>query len=205
MKKFLKNLEKVVSFVKKNYKKVIIGVVIVMVVLAGIFIKNEFFTSSTINTLGFENIGELATQSANGNSTNVIDKPTTLAGITLPFGHTKIVYSFKFEIKAGYDFSAIEWQEKNKTITVKLPEAKVLSNEIDTSSLKVYHENESMFKPISISDLAKSETQLKKTAQKDAIDNGLLTKAKENAKTLIKGFIQSNDRYSDYEVKFVDK
>ena len=43
-------------------------------------------------------------------------------------------------IKAGYDFKDIKWSEKGDKIEVTLPEVKVLSNEIDLDSFKVYHE-----------------------------------------------------------------
>lgn len=76
-------------------------------------------------------------------------------------------------VKAGIDFNKITWSVKNKTITVKMPESKILSCELDMDSFKVYHEEESIFTKITLKDNNKSFEKLKATAKKDANANGL--------------------------------
>ena len=74
--------------------------------------------------------------------------------------------------RQGYDFNEIEWKEKNKTIEVKLPEAKVLSNELDMDSFKVYHEEESIFSKITLEENNDAVKKMKLNAQENAIANG---------------------------------
>lgn len=87
-------------------------------------------------------------------------------------------------VKAGIDFNKITWSVKNKTITVKMPESKILSCELDMDSFKVYHEEESIFTKITLKDNNKSFEKLKATAKKDANANGLLSNAEKMQKLL---------------------
>ena len=107
-------------------------------------------------------------------------------------------------VKAGIDFNKITWSVKNKTITVKMPESKILSCELDMDSFKVYHEEESIFyknntKKITI----KSFEKLKETARKDSQANGLLDNADKNAETIISSFFWKEYNKDEYKIKYV--
>ncbi|MGN0396490.1 MAG: DUF4230 domain-containing protein [Candidatus Fimimorpha sp.] len=187
-------------------KKTIIGAVIILVIaVAAIGLReiNQFEGKTT--KIGFEDIGELVTQSAYCTEINVTEDSRKLFGLTIPFTQSKYIYSYDVIIKAGLDFKKIEWSEKDNRIEVRLPEVKVLSNEIDMDSFKVYHEDESIFAKITLSENNEAMKNLKQTAEKNAIANGLLENAISNAKTLLTGFFGNVYNLEEYEITFIDK
>lgn len=121
---------------------------LLLLVIVGLGIRSVVLSESKSTKLGFENIGELATQTAYCTSINVTEGSRELFGVTMPFTQSKYIYSYDIVIKAGFDFTEIEWEIKDTAITVRLPEAKILSSELKWDSFKLYHEDESIFKQI---------------------------------------------------------
>ena len=162
----------------KIVKYIIIIVIIAFILVAGV---NKYFeTKSAITKIGFEDIGELATQSAYCTEISVTEEARDLFGITIPFTESKYIYSYNVTLKAGYDFSEIEWKEKGTTIEVRLPEAKILSSGIDPNSFKLYHEDESIYRQITLSENNEALVSLEENAKKNAIANGFLDEARYN-------------------------
>lgn len=60
--------------------------------------------SSKTTRLGFEDIGEMATQAAYTTQVNVTEGSRVLWGVTIPFTQSKYIYSYDVTIKAGIDF-----------------------------------------------------------------------------------------------------
>lgn len=119
--------------------------------------------------------------------------------------HFLRVHLTKKVIKAGFDFKEIDWSEKNSVIRIKLPEAKILSSEIDMDSFKVYHEDESIFCQISLKENNEALKTMKQTAEENAIANGLLKNARENAETILTSFFAKEYDMKKYKIEFVDK
>lgn len=88
---------------------------------------------------------------------------------------------------------------------MKLPEAKILSSEVDQDSLKVYHEDESIFRQISLEENNEAVAKLRETAENDAIENGLLDNARENAETILTSFFAGVYDMDEYKIVFMDK
>ena len=195
------NFKKILRNKMKKYA-IIIGVLIAFIVLLSIGFTTYVFSESKTTKIGFENIGELATQVAHTTELNVTDKKRNLWGMDIPFTQSKYIYSYDVDIKAGFDFKDIEWSENNKTITVNLPKVKTLSNEIDNDSFKVYHEQESIFTPISLEDNNNAVKELKEKAEKNAIANGLYENAIKNAETILTAFFASQYDLNEYTIKF---
>ena len=191
----------------KKIKVVTIVLVAAVVIGCGGFFGMKALLSSESKTtkIGFENIGELATQSAYCTQVNVTDASREFNGVTIPFTQSKYVYSYDFVIKAGFDFGEIEWEKKGNTIEVRLPEAKILSNEIDLDSFQVYVEDESIFRQITLEENNEALETLKQDAQDNAVANGLLDNARENAQTILRGFFASAYDPEDYDIVFLDK
>lgn len=169
---------------------------------------SSYLTSRTKTTkLGFEDIGELATQSAYCTEVNVTEASQNLWGLEIPFTQSKYIYSYDMIIKAGLDFEEIDWtlDEKNSRIEVKLPEVKILSNELDLDSFQVYHEQESVFRPIALEENNQALNEMKKQAEADAISNGLLEEARKNAETILRGFFSDAYDLNQYKIEFTDK
>ena len=186
--------------------------IILTAIVAAIFfttcvvgIKTHFSHDSKTTRIGFEDIGELATQTAYCTEVKVTEASRELFGLEIPFTQSKYVYSYDVMIKAGYDFHKIEWSVDNTTISVKLPAAKILSKEIKSDSFKVYHEKESIFRHITLAENNEAINSLKQTAEEDAIANGLFEEARNNAETILTGFFANAYDMKDYEIKFTDK
>ena len=180
---------KVSRFVSRNFGTILkLAILIAIVAAIGVGVRVINVSESKTTKIGFEDIGEMATQSAYCTEVNVTEDAKELYGMRIPFTQSKYIYSYDIVIKAGYDFNEIEWKEKNKTIEVKLPEAKVLSNELDMDSFKVYHEEESIFSKITLEENNDAVKKMKLNAQENAIANGLLENARSNAETMLTGF-----------------
>ncbi|MCI8853528.1 MAG: DUF4230 domain-containing protein [Lachnospiraceae bacterium] len=182
---------------------------LLLLVLAGAAVtglKKYVLSESKTTEIGFENIGELATQAAYCTEVNVTEASRDLWGLTLPFTQSKYVYSYDVIIKAGLDFGEITWsvdQEAHK-IVVRLPQIRVLSNEIDTDSFRLYHEEESIFTPISLDDNNEALASLRQAAEEDAINNGLLENARSNAEAMLRGFFANAFDLRKYEIVFTE-
>lgn len=207
-KKGQKKKENIIGRILGNYiARRVVGILLIIAAVSaiGFGVKNYIFSGSKTTKIGFEDIGELATQTAYCTEVNVTDASRELFGMKIPFTQSKYVYSYDIEIKAGFDFTQIEWDVNGSTIEVKLPEAKILSSEVDLDSLEVYHEDESIFRPISLEENNDAVAQLKETAEKDAVENGLLDNARENAETILTSFFAGVYDMDEYEIVFIDK
>lgn len=165
-------------------------------------------TEEKITKLGFEDIGELVTQSAYCTEIGFIDSARgEELGIKIPFTQSKYIFSYDFKILAGLDFSEIEWtlDETTKTIEVSLPPITIIDSTTMENSFKVYHESESVFNQISLEENNAEVLKLKRNAEQDAIANGLFENARTNAKALLKGFFANAYNLEEYEIRFVDK
>ena len=197
---------------KKIIKNLIL-VLIVAVIGAGAFIfggkmkEDQIQHESKVTKFGFEDIGELATQEMIGTVVHTEKTAQSLFGIEIPFTQSQYIYSYDFDIKAGYDFSYIKYEikddEENKEILIYLPEAKILSTEILTDSFEVYYEKESIFKRITLSDNNIALKDMKKLAEDNAVSNGIYEKAKSNAEIILKAFFAQYYDLNVYTITFI--
>ena len=82
---------------------------------------------------------------------------------------------------------------------------RVLSNEIDLDSFQLYHESESIFRPITLEENKAAMADLKQTAQENALANGLLEEARANAESILTGFFAQVYDLETYTLDFVDQ
>ncbi|MDO4633925.1 MAG: DUF4230 domain-containing protein [Eubacteriales bacterium] len=196
---------------KKNYVNVII--IGILIAIIGVLSYKMFYENNNIKTiektvrLSFENIGELATESAYTTTVGSMSKSRGQSlGIEIPFTKSTIIYSYDYIIKAGIDFADVQAKvdDVNKIITISMPEFRILSNEIVLDSLKVYYENESLYTNISVDERNTEDLKLQAEAEQAAINNGILDKAKDNAEAVIKGFVANLYNLDEYDLIFVD-
>lgn len=195
-------------FKSKIQRTVFIAFLILILCLLILFgISNVYNQKPETKQLGFRNIGELATQIAYCTEVNLTDSSVQLWGWDVPFTQSKYIYSYDVVIKAGYDFSKIEWTVNRSTgkISVFLPEAIIISAEINPESFEVYHEKESAFNQINLKDNNEALIKLREDALNTAIDNGLLENARANAEVLITAFLRSDYPQDKYVIEFFDQ
>lgn len=204
----VKKSNRIRRFLKKHLKIMMVGGFIIVACIGAISIKSFMDNDNKTTKIGFENIGELATQSAICTEVHVTSDWRKMFGkLKIPFTQSKYIYSHDYEVKAGFNFKKIEWKENEgaKIITVKLPKVKVLSNTPVRDSFKIYHETESKFNRVTLSDNMDALEGMQKQAERDAVANGLLKKARTNAKTVLIAFFKNKDDYKEYQIKFVDQ
>lgn len=196
------------SLLKKHFlAPFLIVLAVIVVLIAGILGFRALTSSNSKATkLGFENIGELATQVAYCTEVNVTEASQNLWGIEIPFTQSKIIYSYDVEVKAGLDFKDITWSvdETNSIIRVNLPEIRILDSSIILDSFQLYHEDESIFRPITLEENNEALKQLELNAENTAVSNGLLENARLNAETILTGFFANEYDPKIYTIEFHD-
>lgn len=197
------------KLIKKHFlAPFLIVLAVIVVLIAGILGFRALTSSNSKATkLGFENIGELATQVAYCTEVNVTEASQNLWGIEIPFTQSKIIYSYDVEVKAGLDFKDITWSvdETNSIIRVNLPEIRILDSSIIPDSFQLYHEDESIFRPITLEENNEALKQLELNAENTAVSNGLLENARLNAETILTGFLLTNMTLKSILLNFMTK
>lgn len=196
------------KLIKKHFlAPFLIVLAVIVVLIAGILGFRALTSSNSKATkLGFENIGELATQVAYCTEVNVTEDSQNLWGIEIPFTQSKIIYSYNVEVKAGLNFEDITWSvdETNSIIRVNLPEIRILDSSIILDSFQLYHEDESIFRPITLEENNEALKQLELKAENTAVSNGLLENARLNAETILTGFFANEYDPKIYTIEFHD-
>ena len=181
--------------------------VIVIALGAGLYFGKSLSSESRITKLGFEDMGELATQAAYCTMVEDTEAARDLFGVEIPFTQSRLIYSYDVIVRAGLDFEQIEWSvdDPNKVIEVKLPEIKVLNSELGTESFKLYLEDESIFRRISMEENNDSMIEMAENARRQAVGNGLLDEARANAEAILRSFFAGVYDLEKYEIVFTDK
>ena len=200
---------KVAKRKKSMVKTKLIALIAVIVIAlgAGLYFGKSLSSESRITKLGFEDMGELATQVAYCTMVEDTEAARDLFGVEIPFTQSRLIYSYDVIVRAGLDFEQIEWSvdEPNKVIEVKLPEIKVLNSELDTESFKLYLEDESIFRRISMEENNDSMIEMEENARRQAVGNGLLDEARANAEAILRSFFAGVYDLEKYEIVFTDK
>ena len=195
--------------------KFIIAVIIIILLCAVLVYtrkeaKSNYVSDEKITEIGFENIGELATQSVKTTTVRVETKDLKLFNVSIPLTQSKYIYTYNTTIKAGINFSDVKWQlgdtdDTSHNIYVDIPEVKTLSADIDLDSFKVLHEENNIFSPITLTEHNDSLIQLRENALSDAINSGLYDRALDNAKTILTSFISQVYPSNEYSIIFSER
>ena len=195
--------------------KFIIAVIIIILLCAVLVYtrkeaKSNYVSDEKITEIGFENIGELATQSVTTTTVRVETKDLKLFNVSIPLTQSKYIYTYNTTIKAGINFSDVKWQlgdtdDTSHNIYVDIPEVKTLSADIDLDSFKVLHEENNIFSPITLTEHNDSLIQLRENALSAAINSGLYDRALDNAKTILTSFISQVYPSNEYNIIFSER
>lgn len=129
----------------------------------------------------------------------------TLFNIKLPFTKSSFIVTYTGVLKIGIDLSEtkVEVDENNKKINIILPEPKILSNDLDLSSVKVYDEKNSIFNPVKIKDYSEFTKSGKENAEADAKESGVFQQSKEVAKKVITDLLNTTKEIKEnYKIVF---
>lgn len=178
------------------------AVLVALAVILTLGLSSMFRHEEKPTKLGFENIGELATQAAYTTIVEDTDVSRELFGVSIPFTQSELIYSYDVIVKAGLDFDQVKWTVNEGEIRVSMPEIRILGSELQFDSFKTYYEKESIFRPVKMEENNQAIQKMVKKAENTAVENGLLDNARKNAELIIKGFIYQNFDSEEYQVTF---
>lgn len=161
---------------------------------------------SVINT-EIQEIGELATLEYLYTDAGKFEDAQKWFGKEVPLAFLTKSFILKWDgiIKAGVDISQVTAQinRTQKQIIVQIPEAKILSHEIDEKSVETLDEKAGLFNPIKVEDVNQFHLVSKDSMEQRAIENGILEKALENAKEIIGQLVNTEVvQEAEYEIVF---
>lgn len=214
-----KNEESAISKIKTKLKKmkwriipwaIIAGIVILAIIILPMFIQKEI-ERDKIAKLTLKDIGVLCTQEAYITQVGVINESRQLVNVVdIPLTRSVCIFSFDVHLMAGYDFESLKIEKtlphddvKGKII-IELPLPSLFTKDIVAGSYVPIYRSESIFNDITDETLEKKKTALVEEAYQQAIANGLLVNAKENAKKVIKSFIYNILDEEQYDIEFID-
>ena len=143
----------------------------------------------------FLEIGELATEAYYHTSVGSVDgvKHFDVLGWKVPGSSKTALIEMSGIVKVGIDVSKIEivTDETTKTISITIPEAMILSNELFEETMVVHAEEEGIFTNITLADNSELRIELKSKAEQGARANGLFEKSRENAGKYVLALIEA--------------
>lgn len=117
-------------------------------------------------------------------------KETWIFGWDRPFSANSLLVTYDGTIKAGIDLSQVQIDVDNdkRTVTVTLPASRVTDNNIPQETINVVEVKDGLFNKVTFDNYNDFIAEQKIVMEERAINQGLLTKADEEARTLIKSF-----------------
>ena len=100
--------------------------------------------------------------------------------------------------------SRYERGERTPKITIAAKFAEILNVDVDPETFELYSEKTGLGNPLSVEDFNDSIVTLESSVRQKALDKGLLEKADENARTVVRNFIAGLVGTGLYTVEFVN-
>ena len=113
-----------------------------------------------------------------------------ILNINVPLTDKFFLLKYNGFIKAGVDFSQIKVDVNEKNVHVSIPKSKIMDTVIDENSVQVYNESDNAFNPIKIADYNKAILQEKNTMTRDALNQGILKEANEQADFVLRSLLK---------------
>lgn len=161
--------------------------------------------TATVIQDGLNDMGVLITQEYFFTEVVSFSSMKQLFGLNLGFTETSFIGTYDGTVTAGIDFQDIRIEKDDQLMKIKvyLPGSSVQYIDIDPNSFVLYDETSGIGNPISVTDFNRSLIELENNAQNKAIEKGLLGKADENARLMIRNFISGMVGLDDYTIEFV--
>lgn len=194
----------------KKAKRMGIVILAALIVCAACFFVGKSIGSAPENremsAVVLENklteISELASMTYSYTNMAEFESSKDFYGMKLPFTTKSFIITYDGEIKAGVDMADAKVTVRGHKVSVTLPDAKILSHEIDEDSIEVFDESVSIFNPLKVDDFKAFSKDQKSEMEKKAVDKGLLTNARTKAASSIKALLtQALDKEYTIEIK----
>lgn len=137
-----------------------------------------------------QQVSQLATAKYYYTNMGQFEQHGAFYGVTLPFTTKRFIVSYDGVILAGIDLGQAKIDISNTALTITLPEAAIVSHEMDEQSLEVFDETRNIFNPITIEDYNGFLADQKDAMETKAIENGLLSDANEQACLILQQLLE---------------
>lgn len=133
------------------------------------------------------NIGELATVEYIFTDAARFSDSKQIKDWNIPFTEKSFLMKWDGTIKAGINVENIDVSidVEKQEIVIALPQAEILSYEVDESTVEVLDEKDNVFNSISVDDKVNFDTSTKEAMIERAVENGLLEKAQKQAEAVV--------------------
>ena len=134
----------------------------------------------------------------------MFENKKNIYGINLPLTSKKFIISYDGKVTLGVDLSNVSTEIKgNKILISNIGNAKILSNEFDEKSMKIFDESTSLFSSWNIKDYQKFFSDQRIEVEKKIMESDLLKEAKSSAEETIKQLLMLNPQIaSQFQVEF---
>ena len=207
---------------RSKTKLYVVSIVIVSVLVLGVIVlwlarrgqesaPEQSLTSETLSVptpkVIIRNVGKKITAQTLQDGLNDMGFLVTAEYYFTELGITETNYCAAYDgtVNAGIDFSGVtvEMDDALGTVVVRVPAAEIFDVDIDTDSFRLISEKSGLGNPVSVADFNTSLAELESTASEKALERGVLEKADENARLIIRGFVGSLVDLSRYTVSCV--
>ncbi|WP_455580532.1 DUF4230 domain-containing protein [Dysosmobacter sp.] len=138
-----------------------------------------------------EDIRELATVTYAYTNMAQFESSNDFYGVKVPFTTKSFILTYDGTIKAGMDLKDADLQLSGTTLTVHLPQAVILSHEIDEGSVEVFDEKTSIFNPFTVEDFTAFQADQKAAMEEKALARGLLSQARAQGEAAVRRILET--------------
>lgn len=178
----------------KALKYALLGILACAIVGGGCFFlgrsaanqKENTQLSAVVLESRLSEINELASVSYSYTNMAQFESSNDFYGMKLPFTTKRFILTYDGEIKAGVDLKKAAVSVEGTAVTVDLPNAEILSHEIDEDSVEVFDEKTSIFNPFTVEDFSSFQSDQKNAVEQKAVNKGLLTEAQTKAEDSVR-------------------
>ena len=199
-------LKKASLFLKIKRYAIIAVIIVALVALAIIIFKIsgwlngapiEVESNISIDIAALEeqilSIGELATIEYYYQTVIMYEDSHAILGWDIPFTQKSFIIVIDGRMKIGIDTSDINVKasEQTQSISITLPNAKILSHELLEDTMVVMDESSGLFNPISIEDWSTMAVEQKQSMSEKVNESDLFKRAEDDAVRMIQALIES--------------
>ena len=151
---------------------------------------------------GLANMGVLMTQEYYFTQVETYTKEKNIF-LIIP-SSSGFTYSYDGAVMAGVDLTkvSVKTDEDRQVITVGMPPSEIQAVTIDKETFRIYSEKDSIWNPLKLEDYNISLVEFEEAAKEKALAGGILERSDLQAKSLVRGFIESLPNASEYRVEF---
>ncbi len=167
----------------------LIALVLAIILIITQLSKNEnSYDASSVMTR-IDKLQELALVKFNYAGVIGFDESLKLLDINLPFTSKYFLLKYNGYVKAGIELKETKITVNKDVIDVLLPEPKIFETYINEKSIHVYNQSENIFNPLKIEDYNRAIISEKDKIRKEAINEGILNTATEQAHLVISSLL----------------